>query len=45
MICLFQEGFVQPDIETDTDNFDNLNGLNINNGNGSALIGGDDETF
>jgi hypothetical protein len=36
---------VQPDQENDTDNFDNLNGLNINNGNGSALVGVDDETY
>ncbi len=37
-----QEGFAQPDQENDADNFHDPA---VNNGDGSALIGGDDETF
>lgn len=39
-VFFFQEGFAQPDQENDIDHLDNLN-----NGNGSNLIGGDDETY
>jgi RP/EB family microtubule-associated protein len=37
-----EEGFAQPDQENDADNFHDPA---VNNGDGSALIGGDDETF
>jgi len=37
-----EEGFAQPDQENDADIFDDPQ---VNNGNGSALVGGDDETY
>ncbi|CAF3409969.1 unnamed protein product [Rotaria sp. Silwood1] len=40
------EGFAQPDQENGVGDLDEANGLTVgNNGNGSALIGGDDDTY
>ncbi|CAF0846522.1 unnamed protein product [Rotaria sp. Silwood1] len=41
-----EEGFAQPDQENGVGDLDEANGLTVgNNGNGSALIGGDDDTY
>ncbi|CAF1526577.1 unnamed protein product [Rotaria sp. Silwood1] len=40
-----EEGFAQPDQENANGDFDNGDGLTVNNGNGSAFVGGDDETY
>ena len=44
----FQDGFAQPDQENGNGNgdLDDANGLTIgSNGNGSALVGGDEDTY
>ncbi len=42
----FQEGFAQPDQENGNGDLDDANGLTVgSNGNGSALVGGDEDTY
>ncbi len=46
VICFFQEGFAQPDQENGNGDLDDANGLTVgSNGNGSALVGGDEDTY
>ncbi len=43
---IFQEGFAQPDQENGNGDSDDATGLIIgSNGNGSALVGGDEDTY
>ncbi len=45
-LVLFQDGFAQPDQENGNGDLDDANGLTVgNNGNGSALVVGDEDTF